>query len=126
MRLVSDRSPSSGFREPCEAQVRQPQPIREAVRLSRDTAIPLCGYQFPMPSQNRIWTCDSGHLFEQFPPENFAFHGQTPTLVIVEQNAFLTKLFSEHIIFGAKILNYLLLSMVYPTSRDQEQQLPGF
>jgi hypothetical protein len=30
------------------------------------------------------------------------------------------------IIFGAKILNYLLLSMVYPTSQDQEQQLPGF
>jgi hypothetical protein len=47
-------------------------------------------------------------------------------LIIVEQNAFLAELFSEHRIFGAKILNYLLLSMVYPTRQDQEQQLPGF
>jgi hypothetical protein len=79
-----------------------------------------------MPSQNRIWTYDSGQLFERPPPEYLAFHGQTPMLTIVEQNAFLTELFSEHIIFGAKILNYLLLSMVHPTSQDQEQKLPGF
>jgi hypothetical protein len=72
------------------------------------------------------WSYDSGPLFERFMPGNFAFHGQTPTLIIVEQNVLFVELFSEHIIFGAKILNYLLLSMVYPTSQDQEQQLPGF
>ncbi len=94
--------------------------------LAAAAVILICGYQFPMPSQNRIWGYDSGHLLEHYPPEYLAFHGQTPTLIIVEQNAFFAELFSEHIIFGAKILNYLLLSMVYPTSQDQEQQLPGF
>ncbi|NLT67416.1 MAG: hypothetical protein GXX84_12505 [Acidobacteria bacterium] len=88
--------------------------------------IPLCRHQFPMPSQNRIGSYDRGQLCEHFPSEYLAFHSQTPTLIIVEQNALFAELLSEHIIFGAKILNYLLLSMVYPTSQDQEQQLPGF
>jgi hypothetical protein len=47
-------------------------------------------------------------------------------LIIVEQNAFFAELFSEHAVLGAKILNFILLSMVHPTSQYQEQQLPGF
>jgi hypothetical protein len=74
-----------------------------------------------MPSQNRIWSYDSGHPCERPPPEYLAFRGQTPALIIVKQNTLFTELFSKHIILGAKILNYLLLSMVYPTSQDQEQ-----
>jgi hypothetical protein len=60
------------------------------------------------------------------PPEYLAFHGQTPALIIVEQNAFFAELFSKHTVLGAKILNYILLSMVHPTNQDQEQQPPGF
>jgi len=56
-----------------------------------------------MLSPIRIWSYDSGHMLEHYPPEYLAVCGQTPTLIIVEQNACLTGLFSEHFIFGAMI-----------------------
>ena len=62
----------------------------------------------------------SSHL----PPEDLAFHGQAPPLIIVEQNAFLAELFSEHAILGPKVLDYFLLSMIDPAGEDQNKQLP--
>jgi hypothetical protein len=54
--------------------------------LKAFAVIPLRRDQFPMPSQNRTRSYDSGYLFEHFPPKNFAFVSQTPALLIVEQN----------------------------------------
>jgi hypothetical protein len=64
--------------------------------LAAPAVIPLCGYQFPVPAQNRLWSHDSGHLLDHLPPEYLAFHSQEPPLVIVEQDAFLAEFFSEH------------------------------
>jgi hypothetical protein len=59
------------------------------------------------------------------PPENPAFHGQALPLIIVEPDAFLAKLLSEHAIIRSKVLDHILLLMVDPVDRDQEQRLPG-
>jgi hypothetical protein len=45
-------------------------------------------------------------------------------LVIVKQNPFLAKFFSEHFIFGLQIINSILLFAVDPTGEDEEEQLP--
>jgi hypothetical protein len=74
-----------------------------------------------MPAQKRIWSHDSGHLLEHLPPEHLAFRSQAPSLIIVEQNAFLAELFSEHAILGTKVFNHVLLLMVDPAGEDQEQ-----
>ena len=42
-----------------------------------------------------------------------------PPLIIVEQNAFLAELFSEHAILGSKVLDHVLLSMVDPAGEDK-------
>jgi hypothetical protein len=73
-----------------------------------------------VPAQNRVWSHDRGHLLEHLPPENLAFHSQAPPLIIVEQDAFLAELLSEHAILGSKVLDHILLSMVDPASEDQE------
>jgi hypothetical protein len=80
---------------------------------------------FPVPAQNGIGSHDRGHLLEHLPSEDFAFHSQAPPLIIVEQNAFPAEFLSEHAIFGSKVLDDFLLSMVDPAREDQKQQLPG-
>jgi hypothetical protein len=46
--------------------------------------VPVPGNEFTMPAQNCIRSHDAGHLLEHLPPEDLAFDGQTPSLVVAE------------------------------------------
>jgi hypothetical protein len=117
-----DRSPSPGFRRPCAARVRQLQLMREDARFSCGAGYnPTLPPPIPGASEESYLSHDSGHLIEHLPPEYLAFLRQTLPLIIVEQNAFLAELFSEHAILGTKVFNHVLLLMVDPAGEDQEQ-----
>jgi hypothetical protein len=42
------------------------------------------GNEFTMPAQIRIRSHNASHLLEHLPPEDLAFDGQTPSLVVAE------------------------------------------
>ena len=88
--------------------------------------VPMPGDQLAMPPKNRIRSHDGGQLLEHLAPEDLAFDGQAPALVVVKEDSPLPELLSEHAILGLKVLDDFLLSLIDPACQDQEQQLPGF
>jgi hypothetical protein len=66
---------------------------------------------------------DAGQLLGHFPPEDLAFDGQAPRLVIAK-DSFLPKLHSEDPILRQEILDGVLLPAIDRTGQNQEQQLP--
>jgi len=79
-----------------------------------------------MPAQDRIGRHDSGDFLQCLATQYLPFDGQTSALVIVEQDAFLAELLSEHPIFSFQIFDDLLLVAIDPTGQDEKEQLPGF
>jgi hypothetical protein len=77
-----------------------------------------------MPPENRIRSHDGGQLLEHLPPEDLAFDGQAPPLVVVEQDSVLSELLSEDPILRQEVFDGVLLSTIDPAGEDQEQQLP--
>jgi hypothetical protein len=77
-----------------------------------------------MPPENRIRSHDRGQLLEHLPPEDLAFDGQAPPLVVVEQDSVLSERLSEDPILRQEVLDGVLLSAIDPAGEDQEQQLP--
>ncbi len=78
-----------------------------------------------MPAQERIRRDQGPDLFQQLPAQDLRLDCQSPALVVVEQDAFLAKLLLEHLVFGAEVLDDLLLLAVDPAGKDEEEQLPG-
>jgi hypothetical protein len=56
--------------------------------------------------------------------EDFAFDGQAAPLVVIEQNAFLAELFSEHLIFSSQVLDGVLLVVIDPPGQTDQEQVP--
>jgi len=48
------------------------------------------------------------------------FKGQAPAMIVVEQDAAFTELFFEDLVFGAQVVDDLLLLTVDPTRRDEQ------
>jgi hypothetical protein len=46
-------------------------------------------------------------------------------LVVAEQDAFFAEFLSEDPVFSQQVIDSFLLSTIDPTSKDQEQELPG-
>ena len=53
------------------------------------------------------------------------FKGQAPALIVVEQAAAFTELFFEDLVFGAQVVDDLLLLTVHPACEDKQKKLPG-
>jgi hypothetical protein len=53
-----------------------------------------------MPTEDRIRSNDGGQLLKRFAPEDLAFEGQTPTLVIVKEDPLLPEFRSEDPVLG--------------------------
>ena len=77
-----------------------------------------------MPPENRIRSHDGGQLLEHLPPEDLAFDGQAPPLLVAEQNSVLPELLSEDPILRQEVLDGVLFSAIDPAGEDQEQELP--
>jgi hypothetical protein len=56
---------------------------------------------------------------------HLALHRQVPSLVVVENDSFLTQLLLEHVNLCPLEIDNLLLLLVAPACEDQQQKLPG-
>jgi hypothetical protein len=82
------------------------------------------GDEFPMPAEDCIRSHDADQLLEHLAPEDLAFDGQAPALIIVREDSLLPELLSEDPILRYEVLNSVLLSAIDPAGQDQEQELP--
>jgi hypothetical protein len=94
--------------------------------LTQLAAIPLGGNQFSMPAQDRFGPHNGGDFLQCLATRYLSYDGQTPALVITEQDPFLAKLLIEHPILSSQILDYILLVAIDPTGEDHQEQLPRF
>ena len=67
-----------------------------------------------MPAQERVRSDDRGQFVEGFAAERLALEGQAAALVIVQENATLAELLSQHLILSQQILDRVLLVSVDP------------
>ena len=98
---------------------RRPSSVPSTVAI-----VPVPGNEFAMPAEDRIRSHDGGQLLEHLAPEDLAFDGQAPALVVVKQDSLLPELLSEDPILRYEVLNSVLLSTIDPACQDQEQELP--
>jgi hypothetical protein len=61
---------------------------------------------------------------ESFVVENFAFDSHPATLIMAQQDASLSQLFSEYRILGSQILSQLLLLTIHPPGDHNQGELP--
>ena len=59
-----------------------------------------------------------------FPTEKLAFHSQSPSLVIVEQDAFLANPLLEYPVLRDQVMDHFLLLALDPANEDYEVELP--
>jgi hypothetical protein len=78
-----------------------------------------------MPAENRIGREQSADLFESLATENLAFHRESPSLVVVEQDAFRAVRFPKNLILDAKVFDCFLLLSVNPACDYCYVELPG-
>ena len=62
---------------------------------------------------------------EHLEPEDLAFDGQAPALLVVKKDSLVPELLSENPILRCEVINSVLLSTIDPAREDQEQELPG-
>ena len=78
-----------------------------------------------MPAENRIGCEQRADLFKSLATENLAIPCQSPSLVVVEQDAFRTVRFFKNPVLGAKVFDRFLLLSVDPACDDGYVELPG-
>jgi len=64
-------------------------------------------------------------LGEKLAAEDFGFDGQTSALIVIEQDAPFAELLPEDLVFGAQVVDDLLLLAIDPTGEDEEQKVSG-
>ena len=94
--------------------------------LAAVAVVPFPGHEFTMPTKEGVRGDDGSDFLQRVATQYFSFDGKAAALVIVEQDAFIAKLHSEHLILGFQIFDYILLVAIEPTGEDEKEQLPGF
>src|SRR5262249_37557719 len=61
---------------------------------------------------------------EQLAAEDLGFDGQAAPLVIVEYDTALAELLLEDFVFGAEVVDHVLLLAIHPAGKDGEQEMP--
>jgi len=88
------------------------------------TEIKLSGHEPSMPSQNRVWRDNGGQFQQSLASDGVSLYGKQSTLVVVEQQAFLSELFEQGVNLSVLELNDLLLTLVHHATEDGEQHVP--
>ena len=78
-----------------------------------------------MPFQNRVRCEQRAEFLQPFAAEDLPLHRESSTLVIVEQDSFLSKLLLENSVFGSQLFDHFLLLAVEPTGENHQVELPG-
>ena len=74
--------------------------------------VPVPGNEFPLPAEDRIRSDDGGQLLEHLAPEDLAFDGQAPALVVVKEDSFFPEPLSEDPVLRKQVLDGVLLSAI--------------
>src|SRR5271166_5290274 len=98
-----------------------PVPLRLSILTLR---VPFFGDQLAMPAQDRVGRNQGGNLLECLAAQHLASDGESPTLVIVEHDAFLAELFLQDLVFGSQVVDHGLLPVVDPAGQNGEEELP--
>src|SRR5206468_847847 len=92
--------------------------------LSAVAVIPFLRDQPVMPAQDRVGSEQRADLRQELAAQEFAFGGQAPALVVVEKDAALTEFLFQDLVFGAQVVDDLLLPAVHPAGEDDQNKLP--
>ena len=90
-----------------------------------DPSSPISWRPVSMPTQNRIRCEQRAEFLQSFATEDLTLQREAATLVIVEQDSFLSKLLLENSIFGSQIFDHFLLLAIDPASENHQVELPG-
>ena len=77
-----------------------------------------------MPSHDGIGSDDRGYFPQSLPPQDLAFDSQAAPLIGAQEDAFLAELLHQSLDLYALKLDDGLLMPIYPTSKDDNQQMP--
>jgi len=86
--------------------------------------IPLGGNQLPMPAENRFRGNDPSQIPQSLESEYLPRHGQSPPLIIAQENPLLPQQLFQHPILGPKILDRFLLASIDRSRQHDQQELP--
>jgi hypothetical protein len=87
--------------------------------------VPLLGDKQAVPAQDGIRRHQGADLGEKLAAKDLGFDGQASALIVVQEDASLAELLAEDLVFGAKILDDLLLLAIDPTGKEEKQKVPG-
>jgi hypothetical protein len=93
--------------------------------LATSAIIPFLGDEQAVPTQDGVRRHQGADLSEEPAAKDLGFDCQASALIVVEQDASLDELLPEDLVFGAQVVDDLLLLAIDPTGEDEEQKLPG-
>jgi hypothetical protein len=78
-----------------------------------------------MPSQNRVWRDNRGHLAQRGTPETVSTHRQPTPLIIREPQPSAAQLGSQNSILFCQVPDHVLLLATEPAGVGGEEELKG-
>ena len=96
-----------------------------STRLAFVAGVELFRDQSAMPSQNRVWRDDVGQFQESFASDGVSLYGKQSTLVVIEDQSFLSKLLKQSLDLSVLELDDLLLSLFDEAAEGSEQNVLG-
>ena len=88
------------------------------------TGIKLSGHEPSMPTQDRVWRDNGGQFQQSLASDGVSLYGKQATLVVVEQQAFLSELFEQGFDLSILKLNDLLLAIIGHATEGREKNVP--
>ena len=86
--------------------------------------VELSGHKFAVPAENRVWRDDGGEFQQSLASDGVSLYGKQATLVVVEQQAFLSELFDQGVNLSVLELNDLLLTLVRQAAECSQHDEP--
>ena len=78
-----------------------------------------------MPAQDRVRGKQGGHFCQELAAEDLAFDGESASLVVSEQDAAVAELLFQDLVFGAQVVDDLLLLAIDPAGEASKENQPG-
>ena len=78
-----------------------------------------------MPSEQRIGRHNGRDIGQYFSAQSFGPHRQATTLIVVEAQRSRSELLAENSVFLTPIVDHLLLLVIHPSRRGDQQQPKG-
>ena len=77
-----------------------------------------------MPSQNRVWRDNGGQFQQSLASDGVSLYGKQATLVVVEQQAFLSEMLQQGLDLSILEFDDLLLAIIGHATEGREKNVP--